>query len=619
MSHRILKGLLAALATVLALAALFATALVFLGGNHLRGPLTRYLSRHYGRQIRIEGTLQTHLLSLHPSFVAEGVTIGNPPWTPPGTMAAIGKLSVVLDLPLFGQSYALRKLTMEGADLHLRRDAAGHANWHWKAPGILPGKGVPPIYSLSIPDAHLALDDDRRHLLFDGTLTTQDTHPGDEATPLRITGKGHLNGRDADFTIEGDPLANSEVSRPYQFSVNARSSGSHLTGHGSVTHPFDFRDLEASFTAQGEDLKDLYYLAGVALPNTGPYKLSGKLSRHNTSFKLSELAATFGESDLHASVASETNEEGQTHVDVDLRSQRLRTVDLGVRAAGRAAGPPGTKPLLLPEVEIRVDGIRRSDAAITFHARELDAGKLSFHGVAGKMSVDHGLVLVPQLSAELTDGKLAGHVRFDARPAIPTATVDLDFTGVQLGQLTGKDPEQAPLEGPLQGDLKLTGRGHSIHDIAADANGSITAILPEGTMRASLAELTGIDLRGLRMVLMKNKGETPVRCAVARFQAHQGTLTAQTLVIDTDPVLITGSGSIALDTETLDLQIEGHPKHVRLFRVLAPVAIQGTLRHPSVKVEKEGRKFQLVAPGHGKDVDCTTLIAEAKTGAPSPP
>ena len=618
-SHRIVKGALAALAIIIGLLVVLAIALALVDGNHLRAPIAHYLSDRYGRQIRIDGELHTHLLSLHPRFIAERVTIGNPHWIPPGTLASIDRLSVVLDLPLFGRTYALRKLEMEGANLHLRRDADGHANWLWKAPGILPGKGIPPIYRLSIPNAHVALDDDRRHLLFDGTLTTKATQSGQGNEPLRIEGKGHLNGRDATFTIDGEPLASVARSKPYQFTLDARSSNSHLTGHGSVDNPFDFRNLEATFAASGEDLKDLYYLAGVLLPNTGPYKLSGKLARHNTSFRLSELVATFGDSDLHATIASEMDSGGHTHVDADLRSQRLRVADLGVRAAGRAAGPPGTKPLLLPELEIRVDGIRRSDAAITFHAKELDAGRLSFRAVAGKMSIDHGLVIVPQLSADLPDGKVSAHVRFDGRPQTPTATLDLNVADVRLGQLARKDPTQPALDGPLRGHLKLTGRGRSIHEIAADANGSVTAILPEGTMRASLAELTGIDLRGLRMLLTKNKDETPVRCAVARFQLHKGTLTAQTLVIDTDPVLITGAGSIELDTEALDLQIEGHPKHVRLLRVQAPVAIQGTLAHPSVGVEKEGRKFQLVDPGHGKDVDCATLLAETKTGAPSLP
>ncbi len=618
-SHRILKGALASLAIVLGLLAVLVTALALVDGNHLRGPITRYLSERYGRQIRIDGNLSAHLLSRHPNFVAERVTIGNPPWTAPGVMATIGRLTVMLDLPVFGQTYGLRRLALEGADLHLRRDAEGHANWLWLAPGILPGKGIPPIYSLSIPDAHVTLDDDRRHLLFDGTIKTRDPNEGQATGPLRIGGKGHLNGRDATFTIEGEPLANVARSTPYRFSLDARSSNSHITGHGSVDRPFDFRNLEATFAAEGEDLKDLYYLAGVMLPNTGPFKLSGKLARHNTSFRLTELVTTFGASDLHASISSEMDPGGHTHVDVDLRSQRLRMSDLGVRAAGRAAGPPGTKPLLLPELEIRVDGIRRSDAAITFHAQELDAGKLSFRALTGTMSIDHGLVIVPRVSAGLPDGKVSAHVRFDGRPEIPTATVELNVADVRLGQLARKDPAQPPLDGPLYGHLKLTGRGRSIHEIAADANGVVTGVLPEGTMRASLAELSGIDLRGLRMLLTKYKDETPVRCAVARFQLHKGNLTAETLVIDTDPVLITGAGSIELDTETLDLQIQGHPKHVRLLRVQAPVAIQGTLAHPSWGVDKAGRKFELVDPGHGKDVDCATLLAQTKTGAPSLP
>ena len=618
-SHRTLEWSLGILAAALGVIAILAATVALVDANHLRAPLVAYLSRHASRPIAIDGPLQAHLLSLHPSFIAEHVRIGNPAWAPPGTLASIGKLTVVLDLPLFGQTYALRKLKMEAADVHLQRDATGHANWLWKAPGILPGKGIPPIYSLSVPDAHVTLDDDRRHLVFDGTLTTRDTQPSAGPAPLRIEGKGHLNGRDVTFNIDAAPLATVTRSRPYPFSLEARSSGSHLSGHGSVTHPFDFRYLEAIFSASGADLKDLYYLTGALLPNTGPYRLSGKLTRRGLTFELSDLLARSGATDVQATMTSQMDANGRTHVDVDLRSEKLRIADLGVQAAGRAAGPPGSKPLLLPEFELRVDGIRRSHSDITFHARELDVGRLSLHAVAGRMSIDHGLVLVPQLTARLPDGTVSANIRFDGRPDIPTASVAMNMANVRLGQLAKKDPAQPPLDGLLQGHLKLTGRGHSIHEIAADANGTVTAVLPQGTMRASFAELTGLNLRGLGLLLTKNKDDTPVRCAVARFQLKKGTLTAQTLVIDTDPVLITGAGSIALDTEALDLQIQGHPKHMRLLRLQAPVAIQGTLRHPSLGIDKEQRKLQLVDPGHGKDVDCVTLLAEAQTGAPSPP
>src|ERR1700678_4378280 len=170
-SRRALKGLLGTLAAVLVLLALFVAALALLDANHLRGPLIRYLASHTGREFHIDGPLEAHLLSLHPSFVAEHVTVGNPPWSPPGNMAEIDKLTVVFDLPSFSHELVIRRLEMDGAHLHLPRDAVGHANWHWKAPGILPGKGPPLIHDLSVPAAHLQVEDERRHLVFDGILS----------------------------------------------------------------------------------------------------------------------------------------------------------------------------------------------------------------------------------------------------------------------------------------------------------------------------------------------------------------------------------------------------------------------------------------------------------------
>ncbi len=143
----------------------------------------------------------------------------------------------------------------------------------------------------------------------------------------------------------------------------------------------------------------------------------------------------------------------------------------------------------------------------------------------------------------------------------------------------------------------------------------MTLALPQGAIRASLAELTGLDFRGLGLLLTRNKEDTPIRCGVARFQARDGTLTSQTMVIDTDPVLITGGGTIQLDSQALDLEFQGHPKHLRVLRLSAPISVQGTLTHPSIGLEKGHRKLELIDPGHAKDADCGALLAEAQTGA----
>jgi len=147
-----------------------------------------------------------------------------------------------------------------------------------------------------------------------------------------------------------------------------------------------------------------------------------------------------------------------------------------------------------------------------------------------------------------------------------------------------------------------------MHEVAASADGTITALLPSGMVRDSLAELTGIDLRGLGLLLTKNKKEVPVRCGVASFAAANGTLTAKNLVLDTEPVLIAGEGFVKLDTETLDLMLRGYPKTARILQLRSPITITGTLKAPKVGIDAHDSKLVLVDPGHAKDADCGSLL-----------
>jgi hypothetical protein len=99
------------------------------------------------------------------------------------------------------------------------------------------------------------------------------------------------------------------------------------------------------------------------------------------------------------------------------------------------------------------------------------------------------------------------------------------------------------------------------------------------------------------------------------FKETHGTLIAQRLVMDTEPVLITGDGEIRLEPESLDLAIRGQPKSVRLLGFNSPLRVTGTLVHPSIAIESH--KIKLIDPGHGTDVDCTAVMAAADAaGAP---
>lgn len=457
--------------------------------------------------------------------------------------------------------------------------------------------------AVSMTDTHVTLADALRHLEFDGAVSIEDVSGAGGPRPLRISGEGQLNGRAVTFEITSDPLVSMRRDAAYHFTFAERSSGSRLAGGGALARPFTFDLLDTTFDAAGADLKDLYFLTGVSLVNTGRYRLSGKLARRGNHTDFSELLLTCGQSDLHGTLSIDTTS-GRPKLDAQLESRVLHVADLGLHAAGRDSNAP---PLLLSDARLSPDVVRHGEAEVSFHAQRVDVGRVTLHAVAAKITIDHGILVVAPLSAQVLAGKLDAHVRVDARTDAPVTHLDLKVSDFQLGQLDSKTAGPPRIDGLVRFTVDVTGHGSSLHQVAASGDGTVTAVLPHGTIRTSLAELTGIDLRGLGLLATKSRQETSVRCGIAKFQEHDGILTAQQLIIDTEPVLITGVGQIHLDAETLDLVFRGHPKKIRILRMKAPLLVRGTLLHPTVSVREANSSLVLIDPGAAKDVDCQSL------------
>ena len=608
-----------AVAIVVATVAGFAAAVQ---AGFLRNTFLHLVSVRAGRPITVDGALRIELLSWTPSITAERVVIGNPHWMPPGRMAEIGTLSLVFEVPRRHHRFGVDSLSMNSASLHLVRDALGRANWQWSDPTLpYANTKLAIVRSLTVPHAHVTLEDDRRHLKFDGIASAEGPPAGAQ---VRIWGEGDLNGHPASFEIKGDSLASASHQRPYHFSYTEHSSGSHLEGEGVLPRPFDFNALESTFQAGGEDLQDLYYLVGVHMINTGPYRLTGKLERDALHFNFSDLSVHSGQSDLRGSIGIDSSR-ARPQLDVRLESHLLKIADIGLRAAGRAP-PDSGPPLLLSKAALSPGGFRPDDATIVLHIDQVELTRLKLQDVAAKGSLDHGVLTVQSMSGRLLGGEAQGRGKLDVNEDPPLADVDLKLTGLELGQMRRKEGDSTPgapppIEGTLRARIVVSGRGSSLHQVAATANGFVTVVVPHGTVRDSLAELAGMDLRALGLLASKDTHDTALRCAIAVFKDHDGTLTAQDIVADTEPVLITGSGQIQFDTETLDLTLQGEPKELRLFHWRSPVLIKGTLSHPAIDIH--ARKFELVDTGKARDADCGSLIAsadseDARPHAPAP-
>lgn len=624
--------------------------LILFDWNYLRGPIGRYASARTGREIILAGDLKVHAFSLKPSASVQGIRIGNPKWAGPGQTADIKKLDVQVKLlPLLVGQVVLLNLQLDQARVDLRRDRQGRATWDFSN-GRKSNKPfeMPPIRRFVINDGHLRIVDQKRRLVLNGEVNATE-EMGRAGRGFLMTGQGALNGNRFLLRIQGGPLLNVDTRKPYPFDADIRSGATRVTAKGAITKPFDLGQFAMNATAQGPDLADLYDLTGVALPNTPPYRLIGRLSRDEHLYKIDGLGGRVGDSDLAGSLSVETGDE-RPYLKADLRTRSLDFDDLAAifggvpsRKAGETVSPQqaamgrqmAAQRRLLPDSTLDVTRIRSLDADVRYRAAAIHDAVLPLRSGDVTVKLERGLLSANPLTLDLPQGRITGQAHLNARNAVPVTEVDVRLSNARLEQLIPIKGE--PLAGSFVGRIKLKGSGDSVHRAAANADGEVLAVVPSGEIREAFAELLGINVtKGLGLLFSKDQGAVPIRCGVAHFQARNGVLTADRIVFDTQPVVATGGGRINLESETLDLRLQGHPKELRLVRLLSPITVKGPIMGPKVGIETGKAVTQggvavalaslinplaallpFVDPGLAKDASCAALIAEAgREGAP---
>jgi hypothetical protein len=340
-------------------------------------------------------------------------------------------------------------------------------------------------------------------------------------------------------------------------------------------------------------------------------------------------------------------------VTADLASRRLKLADLTAvigsaprHTAGHTVSPQQkaiaaklvAEHRLLPDTPLDIAKVRGMDARATYRAASVDAGRTPVRGLSMKVDLDHGVLAVDPLTMSLPQGELSGNFRIDARAATPVTTMDLAVANARIEHLVAAKSSPTPISGGLYARAKLVGTGNSVRKAAASANGEFSVVVPGGQMRQALAELMGIDAtKGLLLLLSKNQQPTPIRCAVADFQARDGVFQVRRLVLDTGVVQVNGSGDMNLRDESLNLTLSGKPKKFRLVHIAAPITVRGQLEKPKIGVQAGKAAGQLVIAGVlgavvnplaailpfvswklAKNADCAALTAEASARAAPP-
>ena len=208
------------------------------------------------------------------------------------------------------------------------------------------------------------------------------------------------------------------------------------------------------------------------------------------------------------------------------------------------------------------------DGELDYDADAINSRDFPLRGLSTHVSVENSVLTLKPLAFSFTEGKLSGWVSIDARKDIPVTSMDARVTDIHIEHFF-KSADK-PVEGMVEARAQLGGSRSSVHKAASSATGTLTAVIPSGKIRHSLAEWLGVNvISALGLTLSGDQSNTNIRCAVAHFTAKDGVLTAQQFVFDTDPVRADGQGTVNLQDETLNLTLQGHPKKLQLFHLRA--------------------------------------------------
>lgn len=633
------------LSVVLLVAAVIIFLLIF-DWNWLRPPLARIASDKLNREVAIQGDLDVHPWSLTPSAEVHGVTISQPAHLK-GQMGEIERLAVKVKLlPLFRGEQILEVVEVRKPDFELRRDAQGRNNWQFGDPEKKgePTK-IPAIQHFWVRDGRIQLDDAQRKLTLDGTINTSEHTVGPDKGSFALDSKGTINGEPFTLTVKGAPLLRVTPDKPYPFTAELVSRSTRATADAQIDRPFDLGHFGGSLTVSGQDLADLYRLTGLALPNTPPYRVTGRLRRNDARYDFDDFDGRIGDSDIAGDLYVRTDLE-RPYLNANARSRLLDFDDIGpifglppatgrgetASAEQKAQAGAARTGYLLPDATLNVERIRAMDADVVYRAERINAPGWPLRKVQADIKLKDGVLDANPLSFDFDRGSLDGRIKLDASRATPRTDMDMRLTNGRLEDwVKFKSAGKPVIEGKFVGRIRLTGHGNSIHRAASTANGSVTFAMPSGHMRQAFAELLGINVtKGLIMLMSEDPQGTPIRCAVGDFRATNGVLHAETLVLDTGVVVANGKGTVDLRNETMNLKIDGDSKKFRLVRLLSPITIKGAWRKPKIGIEPGPAIVQgviglglgalihplaailpFVEPGGAKDADCAGLLAQA--------
>ena len=628
---------------LLVLLALVLPALI--GWNWLRAPLSQAVQARTGRALELQGDVTVQLAWPQPRLRFEHVRFANPAWARERQMLQADAVELTLDLPaLLRGRVSLPELHLDDATVFLEQGPDGRRNWQLDAQQQDSGKAIT-IGQLTLLRGSVGFDDAAQ-----GTQVRADVATRGDATGAGVDfdARGQFRGQAFTARGRGGPvLALRDMATPYALQIDATAGKTRVQAEGHITGLATLSALDMQLRLQGDNLGDLYAVLGIALPATRAYRTQGRLQRAGQRWTYAGFGGRIGASDIAGTLHVDTGA-ARPVLQATLHARVLDIADLGPVIGARAgslqaarqgvpAAAPAAAPVrrVLPDLPFQTARWNSVDADVALRVDTVrGVGTLQPRQLALRLRLQDALLTLDPLDVQIAGGTLHAAITLDGRRQPLQGQALLQVRGLRLAQLLPATDLQSSSIGQIHGSADLRGRGASVGQMLATADGKVGLVVAGGEVSRLMMEKAGLHLWEILQLRLGGDERIRLRCAVADFSVRAGTMHAESLVIDTAVTTLRGEGDIRLGDETLDLRFEQDTKATSPLALRSPILLRGTLAQPALGVDKTQvaaraagavllgllnpllALLPLIDAGPGEDSDCGALVRAARAPAP---
>lgn len=371
---------------------------------------------------------------------------------------------------------------------------------------------------------------------------------------------------------------------------------------GTLGNPPALAGSALSVDVEGPDL------AAVLGPPTGlsplphdTFAARGRFEGDRRRIASDRFAAKLGASDVEGTLA--IGLEDRTTIDADLRSRHLDVAGLiddfrepaaegdGAEDSAKKGKKDKTR-LVLPEMPLELDFLRRIETHTQLAADEVDFPGVPMRGVAIDARVSDG-----GLHVERFEGTGANGGRLSLRAALAPADgrYRLDLAGsLDDGRLTVFSGKQTTGKEPsLDVEIEVAGTGGSLHEIAASSQGRALVTLGAGhipnTAVGKFSSGFFLSLLDVLNPFRKSSPDTPLECGVAAAAIDGGKMVVDPIATRTDKLTVLGKGKLDFGDEAVDLTWTLKPRRgvgINAGTIVNPfIKVGGTLANPKLETK----------------------------------